>query len=96
MAVDALSPVSPEVPDSVATPVESAIPSDDRKCNTCDGVRLMEQGNYPRAMHIFQLRAAEGDGDAMNDIGWMYEHGLGVPPDGRQAAGTPGPPTRAS
>jgi TPR repeat protein len=46
----------------------------------------MERGDYARAMHIFQLRAAEGDAIALNNIGWMYENGLGMPPDGRQAA----------
>jgi TPR repeat protein len=88
MAVDAAAPASPGVPAAVAAaaPDEPPIPSDDRKCSTCDGVRLMERGDYPRAMHIFQLRAAEGDAVAMNNIGWMYENGLGVPPDGRQAA----------
>ena len=60
-------------------------PKDDAKCSTCDGFHLMLQGDYPRAMHIFRLRAAEGDSMAMYNLGWMYQHGLGMPPDMRQA-----------
>jgi TPR repeat protein len=86
-AVIAVSPVPPQaaIEAPAEAPTEAQIPSDDKKCSTCDGVRLMEQGDYGRAMHIFQLRAAEGDSVAMNNIGWMYEFGLGRAPDPRQA-----------
>jgi TPR repeat protein len=53
-------------------------PADDAHCTTCDGVRLLWRGEYDRAMHVFQLRAAAGDPAATNNIGYMYEEGLGV------------------
>jgi TPR repeat protein len=64
----------------------SPIPSDDAKCSTCDGVRLMNDGQFDRAMHIFQMRAAAGDAVAINNIGWMYQYGLGRPVDTDEAA----------
>jgi TPR repeat protein len=69
-----------------APPWASApIPSEDAKCSTCDGFRLMSMGEYARAIDIFQRRAAEGDPAAMDDLAWMYEQGLGVPADVAQA-----------
>jgi TPR repeat protein len=55
------------------------VPSKDGHCTTCDGVALLAAGQYARAMHVFTLRAAEGDGAAMADLGSMYDQGLGVP-----------------
>jgi TPR repeat protein len=50
-------------------------------CSVCDGQRLLNEGQYGRAMTIFQHRAAEGEAGAMNDIAFMYEFGLGRPVD---------------
>lgn len=71
---------------SVAPPSEQSDPdrpppADDAQCTTCDGMRLLRLGDYGRAMHVFQLRAAAGDLVATNEIGRMYEQGLGVPID---------------
>jgi TPR repeat protein len=60
-------------------------PADDAHCTTCDGLRLLAMGEYDRAMHVFQLRAAQGDLVATNEIGVMYEQGLGVPVDYNRA-----------
>jgi TPR repeat protein len=57
------------------------IPENDEDCDLCDGARLMKAGQHDRAMHVFQLLAARGDSDAMNNIGWMYQYGLGRPVD---------------
>jgi TPR repeat protein len=56
-------------------------PADDAHCTTCDGMHLLDRGEFGRAMHVFQLRAAAGDLVATNEIGVMYEQGLGVPVD---------------
>ena len=64
---------------------ERPIPENDADCDLCDGARLMHAGQHERAMHVFQLLAAKGDVDAMNNIGWMYEYGLGRPVDLTQA-----------
>ena len=50
-------------------------------CNVCDGQRLLNEGEYDRAMHLFQRLAAEGNAQAINDIGFMYQYGLGRPVD---------------
>ncbi len=75
---------------SVAPPLHQSAqdrppPADDAHCTTCDGVRLLQQGEYGRAMHVFQLRSAAGDPVAMNNIGYMYEEGLGVAVDYNRA-----------
>ena len=56
-------------------------PADDAHCTTCDGMRLLQQGEYGRAMHIFELRSAAGDLVATHELGIMYEQGLGVSVD---------------
>jgi TPR repeat protein len=75
---------------SVAPPVDRSDPNRpppaaDAHCTTCDGVHLMEQGQYGRAMHIFKVRAAAGDAQAMGLLGYMHQHGMGVPVDYDQA-----------
>ena len=44
-------------------------------------MRLLQQGHFDRALHIFQLLAAKGDDVATSNLGFMYQHGLGVPVD---------------
>ena len=53
----------------------------DSNCTCQEGVENLHAGNYGKAMSIFQKFAAEGKAAAMNNIGWMYEFGLGVPAD---------------
>jgi TPR repeat protein len=81
LAVVSLVP-TPQAPTQAYAP-----PSDDAHCSTCDGIALMDDGQYARAMHIFQLRAAEGDPLAITQIGYMYENGYGVPVDLAKARG---------
>jgi TPR repeat protein len=50
-------------------------------CNVCDAQELLNEGEYDRAMGIFQHLSAEGNPQATSDIGFMYEHGLGRPVD---------------
>ena len=64
---------------------DDSLSHDDSHCTPCDGVRLMNAGDYARAMRIFQQWAAKGDTNAMNDIGWMYANGLGMPVSAEQA-----------
>jgi TPR repeat protein len=66
-------------------PSPAPIPDDNAKCSTCDGFALMNVGQYDRAMAIFRRRAAEGDTVAMNNLGWMYRYGLGVPVDSAES-----------
>jgi len=56
----------------------------DADCNSCDPVDLMASGQYATAMTIFQRRAASGDSVAMNNIGLIYQNGLGVAADYRR------------
>ncbi|MDR3511140.1 MAG: tetratricopeptide repeat protein [Caulobacteraceae bacterium] len=72
--------------DDVAPPTDQGAqdrppPADDAHCTTCDGMRLLRQGEYGRAMHVFQLRAAVGDLVATHELGIMYQQGLGVAVD---------------
>jgi len=69
-----------------AAPDDDSLSHDDSHCTTCDGVRLMNEGDFARAMRIFEQRAAKGDCMAANNIGWMFQYGLGRPADARQAA----------
>jgi len=74
IAIAAASLAAPSAP-------VAAQPSTRGECSTCEGLRLMGQENYPAAMAIFQLNAAKGDGMAMYYIGWMYQRGMGRPPN---------------
>lgn len=55
----------------------AAAPRPHAGCSVCDGQELLNEGEYDRAMAIFQHHAAKGDPGAMNDIAFMYEFGLG-------------------
>jgi len=77
--------VIPQVITSAA-PDDDSPSHDDSHCTTCDGVRLMNEGDFVRAMRIFEKEAAKGDCTAVNNIGWMFQYGLGRPVDARQAA----------
>src|ERR1700744_3686945 len=80
-ALPAYAVVSRVAPASSQSEQTAAPPADDAQCTTCQGVELLNSGQYARAMHVFQLRAAQGDAVAMNNIGYMYQEGLGVPVD---------------
>jgi TPR repeat protein len=41
--------------------------------------------DYAKAIDFFRKAAEGGDADALYDLGWAYEHGLGVPADRQQA-----------
>jgi TPR repeat protein len=45
----------------------------------------MEGIDYKQAIYLFLKAAEHGNADAMNYLGMMYEHGLGVPQDYGQA-----------
>ena len=60
---------------------QTPIPDDDAKCSTCQGLALLNAGQFARAKDIFQRRAAAGDTGAMVNLGWMQLHGLGGPVD---------------
>ena len=43
------------------------------------GVEAMNRGHYATALRAFRNLAKEGDAQAENNIGYLYERGLGVP-----------------
>ena len=45
------------------------------------GVEAMNRGHYATALRAFRNLAKEGDAQAENNIGYLYERGLGVPQD---------------
>ncbi len=52
------------------------------------GMKAFETGDYAAAYQAFRpLAAYHGYEEAMNQLGVMYEHGLGIERDGAQAAG---------
>ncbi len=42
-------------------------------------------GDYAKAYRELRPRAEQGDAAAQKSLGWMYEHGLGVPQDDAEA-----------
>jgi TPR repeat protein len=60
-------------------------PADDARCKTCDGLKLLQLGQYARALDVFQRLAAKHVPAAMVQVGWIYELGLGVSVDYDQA-----------
>jgi hypothetical protein len=67
-------------------PADDSLSHDDSHCTTCDGVRLLNEGDFARAMRIFRQEAAKGDCVAVTNIGSMFQYGLGRPVDALQAA----------
>ena len=59
--------------------------SRDKDCTTCEGQQLFNERQFDRARRIFERRATKGDGGVMNDLGWIYEYGLGVRIDLRRS-----------
>jgi TPR repeat protein len=51
-----------------------------------DGQASFDAGDYQNAFARWHLLAKFGDPRAQNEIGWMYQHGLGIDPDPTQAA----------
>ena len=45
------------------------------------GVEAMGRGHYATALRAFRKLAKTGDAQAENNIGYLYERGLGVPQD---------------
>ena len=45
------------------------------------GVEAMGRGHYATALRAFRNLAKTGDAQAENNIGYLYERGLGVPQD---------------
>lgn len=50
-----------------------------------DGRAAFDQQNYPRALSRWQLLAKFGDARAQNELGYLYERGLGVAPNAVEA-----------
>ena len=51
-----------------------------------DGQASFDAGDHQNAFARWHLLAKFGDPRAQNEIGWMYQHGLGIDPDPSQAA----------
>lgn len=47
-------------------------------CDTCDGTRLLDEGQFGAARRIFERQSARGDIVATMNLGWMYHHGAGL------------------
>ena len=45
------------------------------------GIEAMDRGHYATALRAFRKLAKTGDPQAENNIGYLYERGLGVPQD---------------
>ena len=45
------------------------------------GIEAMDRGHYATALRAFRNLAKTGDSQAENNIGYLYERGLGVPQD---------------
>ena len=57
-----------------------------------DGAALYAQGDaaflvqdYEKALEYWSAAAETGNADALHNLGWMYEHGVGVEPDYEKA-----------
>jgi uncharacterized protein len=50
-----------------------------------DGQAAVRDGDYARAMQYFRVLADQGNSVAQNNLGFMYDQGLGVPRDYAQA-----------
>jgi hypothetical protein len=50
-----------------------------------DGQAAVRYGDYARAMQYFRVLADQGNSVAQNNLGFMYDQGLGVPRDYAQA-----------
>lgn len=57
------------------------------RCDACDALDLLQQGEYRRGHHILEMRAAEGDAVAITSLGMMYQNGWGVPVNYDRAMG---------
>lgn len=55
------------------------------KCDSCEGMKYQEAGDYAHALSIYETCANAGDIGCLQNMGWMYEHGLGVDTDYRVA-----------
>ena len=49
------------------------------------GIAAMKRQHYATALRAFRAEAEEGDAQAENNIGYMYEYGWGVPQDYNKA-----------
>jgi TPR repeat protein len=50
-----------------------------------DGQAAVRHGDYATAMQYFRVLADQGNAVAQNNLGFMYDQGLGVPRDYAQA-----------
>ena len=50
-----------------------------------EGASSYQQGDYPQAIRIFRMLAAQGDAQAQNTLGMMHDNGQGVERDYVQA-----------
>ena len=49
------------------------------------GIDAYKQGNYDKALAILHPLATQGMANAQNNLGWMYEEGIGVTRDYKEA-----------
>jgi TPR repeat protein len=49
------------------------------------GVDAYLREDYPKALREWRPLAVQGDADAQQNLGWLYENGLGMPQDSLQA-----------
>ena len=50
-----------------------------------DGQAAYNRGDYAMALKLFRTLAEQGNSDAQNNLGWMYEQGSGVGQDFKEA-----------
>ena len=71
---------------SLALGLQSAAAQDDAPKPSDPGSVAFWNGDYAGAMSAWQANATAGDPEAMNNIGVLYNKGLGVEQDNKQAA----------
>jgi len=63
----------------------SSVDKDLNVSNRDEADQAFAQGNYSQAFKLYEPLAVAGDKSSQTQLGWMYEHGKGVPQDYTQA-----------
>ncbi len=61
-------------------PTETS-PAEVKTPNLAVAIMMMRQGRFNEAFHAFLLLAEANNPAAQNHLGWIYQHGLGLPQD---------------
>jgi Sel1 repeat len=78
---------APPTPQKALLPTHDAVTNHVAGASELDeaGKQYYDQGNYAQAMYYFRQAADQGDAQAQDNVGGLYEGGLGVKQDPAQA-----------